>query len=101
MKDIRIIQKYRFTAGDAISYYDAKFIKNPTLDDFVQWLITNNSDEWGTVRTESTIGAPIVEYKRGRVTMFCEDYESLKNKTISLTMKFGGWGMMDYVIEFL
>lgn len=99
--NIQIIQAYKSTTGDSVSFYEAKFVENPTLEEFVKWIITKNPHDWGTVHLGKVFGPPVIEYRWGMVTKYCEDYEDLKQKTISLDMKFGGWTMMDYVIKFL
>lgn len=107
---IEIKSQYKFTGGDEMSHYDAHFVNNPTLEEFVNWILTENSKEWGEVldcehkdpRYEPYFYPKIiVEYKWGKIISLCEDYDELKNKTIELTKMDGGWSAMDYTIKFI
>ena len=96
--EIRIISEYKFTGGDAISYYDAHFANNPTLEDFVSWVIANNRSDWGYIQAAG-LGCRYVEYRYGEVVGICADYDEIKGKIISLRQMEGGWTRMDYIIE--
>lgn len=97
--EIKLITKRKFTVGDATSFYDAKFVENPTLGEFVQWLKKNNPEEWGKVLDKGR--NQIVEYRWGGIIGYCDKYEEIKDKRIALTQMIGGWTMMDYIIEIL
>lgn len=47
--DIKLIMEFKSTGGDCISHFDAKFETNPTLEEFVDWLLTKQAKEWGYV----------------------------------------------------
>ena len=108
--NIKINSKYKFTGGDEMSHYDASFETNPTLEEFVNWIITKKKEEWGDIedcehndpeQLPYKFNKKIVEYKWGKILKVCEDYEQLKNKTIALTKMDGGWSAMDYTIKFI
>ena len=104
--DIRINTKYKSTSGDAISHYDVWFEENPTLYEFVCWVLTKKSDEWGYIedqdnRNKYNIPKKIMEYSHGKIVSLCDDYDQLKDKTIAITYMDGGWTRMDYTIKFI
>ena len=76
--EIKLITKRKFTVGDATSFYDAKFVENPTLGEFVQWLKKNNPEEWGKVLDKGR--NQIVEYRWGGIIGYCDKYEEIKDK---------------------
>lgn len=99
--DIKIKEKYKFTGGDEISHYDAHFESepNPTLEEFVDWILRKHPEEWGYVRSNEG-WTEYVEYRYGEIRRTCADYSEIKGKTISLKRMAGGWTAMDYCIEF-
>ena len=102
---------YKFTGGDEISHYDASFkYGNPTLGEFLNWILTEKSGEWGEIEDYGhdnpellpyKFPKKIVEYKWGKIVSLCDDYEQLKDKTIELIKMDGGWSRMDYTIKFI
>lgn len=107
--DIRINSKYKFTGGDEISHYDASFEENPTLYQFVCWVL-RSIGEWGYIEDRNTpdpkhlpynFPKKIVEYRYGKIIFLCDDYDQLKDKKIALTNMDGGWSRMDYTIKFI
>ncbi len=99
--DIKIIEKYRYTGGDEFSHYDAHFKSNPTMEEFVDWLLNHKSHEYGfIIDTKEGFNKIYVEYRDGKIERLCENYNELKNKTIFLTNMDGGWSRMDYDIGF-
>lgn len=107
---IEINSTYKFTGGDEMSHYDASFVNNPTLEEFVNWILTEKNDEWGDIRDcehkdprhePYFFPKKIVEYKWGNIISLCDDYDELKHKTIELTKMDGGWTAMDYTIKFI
>ena len=95
---IKIIKtEFEGTSGDCISHYKAKFEKNPTLGEFVDWILTNRKGEWGYIGKR----ALCIEYRCGKITCNHEQFEEHKNKKIRLLRMDGGWSRMDYTIEFV
>ena len=93
--DIKLLMNFKYTGGDCISHYDATFETNPTLKEFVDWLLTKNSNEWGYVFGNGFF----VEYSCGNIVKLCDNYNEIKNKKISLQKMDGGWSRMDYRIK--
>lgn len=104
MEKIKITKEYLSTGGDEISHYKAKFENNPTLEEFVNWILKENPMEWGYVRSKWIPGQgdeKYVEYSHGKIVKLCDDYPKIKNKTIELLNMDGGWTAMDYVVKFV
>lgn len=95
--DIKLIKEFKSTGGDCISHFDAKFEINPTLEEFVDWLLTNQAKEWGYVFGNGFF--VFVEYSCGNIVKLCDNYNEIKNKKISLHKMDGGWSRMDYRIK--
>ena len=48
--DIKIIATSAPRIGsDCITHYKAKFEENPTLGEFIEWIFTKRSREWGGI----------------------------------------------------
>lgn len=104
MEKIKITKEYLSTGGDEISHYKAKFENNPTLEEFVDWILKENPREWGYVRSKWIPGQgdeKYVEYSHGKIVKLCDNYSEIKNKTIELCAMDGGWTAMDYVVKIL
>lgn len=108
--EIKINTRYKSTGGDEISHYDAAFETKPILKEFVSWILSEKSGEWGYIEDSEHPDNPqcqyfipkkIMEYSHGEIVSLCEDYDQLKNKTITLTNMDGGWSRMDYTIKFI
>lgn len=97
--DIEIIKEYLRTGSDEISYYKARFMVNPTLDEFVEWVLAERKREWGYIETSNI--NKILEYRYGEIVSECYDFEKIKKRNISLKYMAGGWTRMDYGIELL
>lgn len=97
--DIKIIKKYKFTGGDAVSHYDAHFETNPTMEEFFEWIIKENPEDWGVVENPELWPDNYMEYSDGEIVRVCDNYNEIKDKTISLCSMDGGWTKMDYTIE--
>jgi hypothetical protein len=95
---IEIKSYYESTSGDAISHYKAEFVSNPTLEEFVNWILETNPEEWGDIRGVD-FWTKYVEYRYGKIVELCDNYDAIKGKTISLKRMDGGWTNMDYTIE--
>lgn len=95
--DIKLLKNFKYTSGDCISHFDATFETNPTLEEFVDWLLTKNSKEWGYVYNKRFF--IFVEYSCGNIVKLCDNYNEIKNKKISLHQMHGGWSCMDYTIK--
>ena len=93
--DIKLIMEFKSTGGDCISHFDAKFETNPTLEEFVDWLLTKQVKEWGYVFGNNFC----IEYSLGNIVKLCDNYNEIKNKKISLHRMDGGWSRMDYTIK--
>lgn len=93
--DIKLLMNFKYTGGDCISHYDATFETNPTLKEFVDWLLKKKSNEWGYVFGNGFC----IEYRWGNIVKLCDNYNEIKNKKISLHKMDGGWSRMDYRIK--
>lgn len=85
--------------GDCISHYNASFKESPTLEEFVQYIITEKSNEWGYINLDKWYNR-ILEYRRGKIVSTTKEYEDNKDRRIVLRQMDGGWTAMDYTIEF-
>lgn len=101
MTDNNIIQVYKYTGGDQISHYEAKFVENPTLEEFVSWILANRAYEYGVIHEKGSWAKVYVEYRDGKVAEFCDNYSEIKDKKISLNSMDGGWSLMDYSIDII
>lgn len=93
--DIKLLMNFKYTSGDCISHFDATFETNPTLKEFVDWLLSKKSNEWGYVRGDDFC----IEYRWSNIVKLCDNYNEIKNKKISLHKMDGGWSRMDYTIK--
>lgn len=97
MTKIKIIyDKNEGTGGDQISHHIAHFANNPTLREFVDWLLSCKR-EWGEVETKDRM--TLLEYKHGEI-VFSHIPESQYDNQINLLRVDGGWSRYDYTIEF-
>ena len=94
---IKIKQQYVGTGGDTVHHYNAEFVTNPTLEEFVEWVIKNHPKDWGEIN--SVRNAIYVEYEEGKIVRRCKNYSSIKGRKISLKYVDGGWSMMDYTVK--
>ena len=83
--------------GDECSTYDG-YIKTPmTVEDFIEEVLNNHSDEWGTIYL-----APhdVIEYSHGEIKSMPKNFLDYKNKEIESFFAHGGWSLMDYSLHF-
>lgn len=101
--DIKIIQTgTSHTCGDCTTYYKAKFETNPTLQQFVHWILKERPSEWGDVSLSGfSLRGKLVEYRYGTITYTNPTCEESWDKTIELISYNGGWSRSDYVIKFV
>lgn len=99
--DIKIIQTGPSRiGGDHTTYYKAKFETNPTLQQFVHWILKERPSEWGDVSLSGFRGK-LVEYRYGTITYTSPICEESWDKTIELISYSGGWSRSDYIIKFV
>ena len=77
--DIKIIKKYKFTGGDAVSHYDAHFETNPTMEEFFEWIIKENPEDWGVVENPELWPDNYMEYSDGEIVRVCDNYNEINN----------------------
>lgn len=95
---------YLGTGGDCVSHYLAMFAENPTLEEFLEWILNERKGEWGYVILndgKSMFGKKLIEYRRGKIEGTCSDYESIKHKTICLNRMDGGYSRQDYCVTYV
>lgn len=105
MSKIQIEKEYDFTGGDCMSHYkNVRFVENPTLEEFVNWVLTERPDEWGYIRSKwipDKGDEEYVEYSDGKLIGVCDNYNEIKGRKISLLDLDSGWTRTDYTIEVL
>lgn len=73
------------TGGDCITHYKAKFEENPTLGEFVEWILTQNSGEWGDIYVSTGYSKiRILGYRYGVIVSEEPEYYNNADKTIEL-----------------
>lgn len=97
MKAENIICRLVRESSDCTSFYDASFKVPPTFEEFMQYLIIEQSQEWGYIALDNWLNR-IVEYRWGKIVSATEEYDKNKDKRIVLHNMHGGWSRMDYVI---
>lgn len=96
--EIKIIKdKYEGTSGDEISHYKVHFLENPTLREFIDWVLSTNPREWGYIEIRNYPSR--IKYDNGSIVR-CTIPDEQLNKRIRLIRKDGGWSAMDYTVEF-
>ena len=85
--------------GDATSNYKVSFPKEITVEEFINIVLEERSDEWGYFRSSWSSSGKIAEYSKGELlsTGF-ETYSKFKNRKIESVSANGGWSRMDYMI---
>lgn len=91
--------------GDCSASYDVQLDKEYTVKEFLETVLTQKADEWGTfyliVRSKKLLGQnPSCEYKNGnRVGPAWESILTrYGNRRIVRACSNGGWTLMDYYI---
>ena len=69
--------------------------KAETIGDFIQEVLKEFPDEWGTIRNEKY--DIICKYCYGKICYITSDEEIL-NQEIYYITSYGGWSVMDYTI---
>lgn len=87
--------------GDGTAPYEVAVTENGTVEDFIDAVIGNCSDEWGYIGIKADghiFGKPNMEYRYGKTINreALKAFESLPFKNITAS---GGWSRMDYLIE--
>lgn len=95
---IRIIEDENISCNGDDTFTDkCHFATTPTLGEFVEYLLSHKMDEWGTVFANSTV---LLGYRHGAITGAHPELDDMLCRSIKLLWKTGGWGSMDYRIEF-
>lgn len=84
--------------GDCTQCFDVSFSDNMTLDDFVKAVLSQNRREWGYIYYQS-FKHEIIEYRYGDIVSKSNNYNSIKDNTISVVSSNGGWSRMDYIVD--
>lgn len=90
--------------GDACSSYDVKLDKAYTVQEFIEKVLKEKTDEWGnfTITTDFQYiyknQKDNCKYKHGKITDGFKKPETTK-KFISKVIAHGGWTNMDYFIK--
>ena len=101
--DIKIMATSAPRIGsDGITHYKAKFEENPTLGEFIEWIFTKRSREWGGIYVNTGYSRKkILEYRYGAIVSEEPEYYNNTDKTIELLTYHGGWSTADYEISFV
>ena len=81
--------------GDQCYPFYVEYYKAETVGDFIQEVLKEFPDEWGTIRNEKY--DIICEYRYGKICYITSDEEIL-NQEIYYITSYGGWSVMDYRI---
>lgn len=81
--------------GDQCYPFYVDNYKAETIGDFIQEVLKEFPDEWGTIRNEKY--DIICEYRYGKICYITSDEEILKQEIYFIT-SYGGWSAMDYRI---
>lgn len=88
------------TCNDATIYYEnCEFEVNPTLGEFIDWLLNVQNGEWGYIALDRVFNRRL-EYRWGKIVS--DSFTPAeKAKKIALISADGGWTRMDYTIRFV
>ena len=81
--------------GDQCYPFYVDNYKAETIGDFIQEVLKEFPDEWGTIRNEKY--DIICEYRYGKICYIITNEEILKQE-IYYIKAYGGWSAMDYTI---
>lgn len=81
--------------GDQFYPFYVDNYKAETVGDFIQEVLKEFPDEWGSIRNEKY--DTICEYCYGKICNITPDKEIL-NQEIYFIKAYGGWSAMDYTI---
>jgi len=81
--------------GDQCYPFYVENYKAEAIGDFIQEVLKEFPDEWGTIRNEKH--DIICEYRYGKICYITSDEEIL-NQEIYFIKAYGGWSSMDYTI---
>lgn len=94
------------SSGDQTVWYDVEFNGNVNLNQFIEYILSAHNKEWGHfTRVYSKMKGWyedenfISDYKNGYFNK-TKLYHELENKNIKKITANGGWGNIDYYIEF-
>lgn len=99
MTEDNITKRLLAVNSDETCSYRASFKVPPTLEEFVQYLLTEQKGEWGDVYLNNW-STHFLEYRSGEIVAGTLSYYDNKDRHISLGGMNGGWGAMDYMITF-
>lgn len=97
MEKIKLIQTGGPYGDETCSYKFDLMSDNITLQEFINFLLTHKSDEWGYLCDEQ--GERFLEYRWGRLLSCSIKDTSIKIERIGSAR--GGWSSMDYRIKFI
>lgn len=81
--------------GDCTQYFKCHFEAPPTLQEFVAYVLEDKR-EWGSIELPHLA----IEYRHGEIINVVGDYETSKDRLVSIKSKSGGWTRMDYNLTF-
>ena len=88
--------------GDCTAAYKVYFPKGITVEEFINLVLEENPDEWGSFHLGSLMGTVIGNYNRSKENKFTpqniEVYEKIKHFHPVEIFANGGWSLMDYTI---
>lgn len=78
--------------SDCTSCDEVHFEENPTLREFVDWVLKTYPNDFGSI-------GRLIEYNCGKILV--NRAEDKMDQTISISHRSGGWGETDYNIHFV
>lgn len=84
----------RGTFGDACSLYKVRVRKPMTVQDLIDYVLTENKEEWGYI----DVSPHRLEYRYGKI-IADNLTEAEKRTDIKDMCAYGGWTRMDYMVN--
>lgn len=89
--------KYKYTAGDEVSYYDTiQTIKAP-LNRYLEEILA--TDEWGNIRIYYAHDYFDIEYSHGTYKTNLSTINAIINKIVNRAEYCGGWTLGNWKLE--
>lgn len=92
-----VILKYKFTAGDEVSYYDTIQTTEAPLSKYLKEILA--TDEWGTIYIYYNHERFTIEYSHGIYKTDTSIISDLTDKIVEKASYDGGWTLGNWVLR--